>query len=96
VTPTTLSRFSRENAKIGKPANNDVQTWNRPRRNGSMRTSSDNHKAINDYLDSFHGSFLVNEKTRDAAARMISYSKAINAAKRELNECIASLQDGNR
>lgn len=61
-----------------------------------MRTSSDNHKAINDYLDSFHGSFLVNEKTRDTAASMINYSKAIDDRRREINECIASLKDGNR
>jgi hypothetical protein len=33
-----------------------------------MRTNLDNHKAINDYLDSFYGSFLGNEKTKNAAA----------------------------
>ena len=61
-----------------------------------MRTSSDNHKAINDYLDSFYGSFLGNEKTRDAAAEIIYYSKSIDDTMREIFEINASLKDGNR
>ena len=61
-----------------------------------MRTSSDNHKAINDYADSFYGSFLGNEKTRDTAAEMIYYSKSIDDTMREIYEISASWKDGNR
>jgi hypothetical protein len=96
MTPTILSRFSRENVKQGKTANNDIQTGNRPRRNGIMRTSSDNHKAINDYADSFYGSFLGNEKTKDAATQIIESLKYSEEVLKEIYEISASLKDGNR
>ncbi len=61
-----------------------------------MRTSSDNHKAINDYLDSFYGSFLGNEKTRDAAAEIIYYSMSIDDTMREIYEIAASFRDSKQ
>jgi hypothetical protein len=61
-----------------------------------MRTSLDNHKAINDYADSFYGSFLGNEKTRDAATQIIESLKYSEEVMREIYEISASLKDGNR
>jgi len=96
VTPTTLSRFSRENVKLGKPANNDIQTGHNPRINGIKRTSSDNHKAFNDYADSFYGSFLGNEKTKDVATQIIESLKYSDYVLKEINEIAASFRDGKQ
>jgi DNA-binding transcriptional regulator YhcF (GntR family) len=96
MTPTTLSRFSRENVKLGKPANNDVQTRNTPRRNGIIRTNSDNHKAINDDADSLVASFLGNETTRDAATQIIESLKYSDYVLKEINEIAASFRNGKQ
>ena len=61
-----------------------------------MRTSSDNHKAINDYADSFYGSFLGNEKTKDAATQIIESLKYSEEVLKEIYEISASMKDGNR
>ena len=59
-----------------------------------MRTSSDNHKAINDYLDSFLG----NEKTEDLATQIIKSLKFSDYAIEEIDKRLAflkSLEDEN-
>ena len=63
-----------------------------------MRTSSDNHKAINDYADSFYGSFLGNQKTEDLATQIIESLKFSDYAIEEIDKRFAflkSLEDEN-